>query len=567
MGLFCTKCGAKTLPEAKFCGACGNKLNPSASVSPSSRPEIRSHVASDQAGIQPDTNVKTLFVVGSQTDREAEHWLKSKFPNSHVMRFSTIGAIREAAKRMYAINQIESLCLLGTAKTVPTGVLHEEAESYNPDFGRASVFWSVESDLLYVESDLLIHELPSTESCDPSQFLKRINSHVIEGGLLALGRIPSDDLTFWQSYFKSLETFSPTPIACVAISNYPPNWIEETRATLSNGRDSGCMSQSLYTLGALDDDDIEVDMSNDAPQDFAEGSRIIVNLHGGFPQDYAPVQELTTDNPNYSLELTSFSSFPRSILYMFSCYGGNSGWWRPGGVIPHFLKNGGIAVIASSSVSFVSNLDEEENIVRGSALMCAEFFKNIDAGLTFGEAIKIAKMKTFLAAMNDLTAEDNPANFCTAIKEIFQYSLYGAPWATVTPRAKAAAVGSSSILDSIRSGSAGSTLSNVRAGSALLDQVRKELYNSIGDEGIKHFSNTNDYVIGKLAQEGKLNQLSNEIDALGFDINQTSFESISWAGRGYNLGTVKDENDPNRIAMLLILDDDGNLIAKMEAKG
>lgn len=568
MGLFCTKCGSKTLAEAKFCAACGNKLTPSISPStkdvglnPISREYAYASGAAGQIKVQPDLEVKTLFVIGSQTPRDSENWLKSKFPNSQIIRFSTIGAIREAAKRKYAIGQIESLCLMGTAKTVPTGFLHEESES--DEYQDNHPFWSVESDLLYVESGLLFHELPSTSVSDPSNFLQRINGHVIEGGILALGRIPSDNLEFWQSYFQSLESFSSAPIACIAISNYPPDWINETRATLTNARNSGCMSQSLYTLGALESDDI--DLSNDAPEDFADGSRIIVNLHGGFPEDSEPTQELTTNNPNYSLQLTSFNSFPRSILYMFSCYGGNSGWWRSGGVIPHFLENGGIAVIASSSVSFVSVLDEDVNIVRSSALMCAEFFKNIDAGFTFGDAIKLAKMRTFMAALDDL--DSAPWLFCVAIKEVFQFSLYGAPWATVNPRPIKEATGSSGILDKIRSGGASNTLSAIKAGAETLNQVREALHKSLGEQGIKYFSNTNNYVIGKLTKNGKLGELSSELGDLGFDINYAHFESVSWSGKSYTIATLRDENKPNQAAMLLILDDEGNLITKMEAKG
>jgi hypothetical protein len=571
MGLFCTKCGSKTLPEAKFCGACGNKLKPSAS-SPEHRfnestLNFTFNNSSQKMNHRSNLEVKTLFVIGSQTQSESEAWLKSKFPNSKIIRFSTIGAIREAAKRMFSLGQIDSLCLMGTSKTVPTAMLHEEGEteSFQPD----RPFWSVETDLLYVESNLVIHELPSTESNDPSNFLQRINSQVIEGGIIPLGRIPSDDLSFWQHYFESIESYTPAPTACVAISNYPPNWVVESRAALSEGKNSGCMSQTLYTLGALDDGDLDDDILNDGPVTFAEGSRIIVNLHGGLPQNGEPTQELTTDHPNYSLQLTSFSSFPKAILYLFSCYGGNSGWWKPGGVIPHFLSNGGIAAIASSSVSFVSALDENENIVRGSALMCSEFFKNIDAGLTFGEAIKLAKLKTFMAAMEDFNAQQHPEFFCIAIKEIFQYSLYGAPWATVKPNDNAPKkfANSNSLIDKIRSGQASNTITSTRAGSSTLDQIRKQLNDNLGMEGIKYFTHSKNYVVAQLSKNGKLEQLTNEISSTGFDVNQANFESVCWLGHRYNLAILRDEKKPNQTGMLLVLDDAGNLIAKMEAKG
>jgi hypothetical protein len=73
--------------------------------------------------------------------------------------------------------------------------------------------------------------------------------------------------------------------------------------------------------------------------------------------------------------------------------------------------------------------------------------------------------------------------------------------------------------------------------------------------------------MGKLSQSGNLEKLTSELDALGFDIRQGNFESVSWAGHSYNLGTLRQENKPDQAGILVILDDDGNLIAKMEARG
>jgi hypothetical protein len=397
---------------------------------------------------------------------------------------------------------------------------------------------------------------------------------LIEGGALPLGRIPSDDISLWQSYFESLNSFSSAPTTCVAISNYPdedyPNeadWVGESRATLREGKQSGCVSQRLYTLGAMDEDRLQIDIVNEYPTSFPDSSRIIVNLHGGMPDGSDSEQEFVTSwddgyPPRASLSLTAFNSFNKSILYLFSCYGGNSGWWNSGGAIPHFLKHGGLSVVASSTCSFVSPLDDKGNVIKGSALMCAEFFKALDAGLSLGEAIKLAKMKTFIAAM-----KGGPAEFCIAIKEIYQYSLYGAPWATTKPRRDIHTAESNSILDKIRNNATSDTLSNIRAGSDILNKVRQDLRESLGEEGIKYFTHTNDYVMRKLSMDNKLETLSTELEALGLNIGHAHFESVSWSGRKYNLGTLKNERNSSQAAMLLILDDDGNLIAKMEARG
>ena len=567
MSSFCSKCGIKTLLNARFCGVCGNALASSAEFSEDTgrtTPQTfnsESNLKSNRLNNQ----VRSLFVIGAKAPRESEIWLKTKFPNSRVIRFSTIGAIREASRRMFELGEIASLCLMGTAQTVPTGRLHEADETTKQQH---SPFWSVETDLLYVESDILLHELPSPQAGEPSNFLQRINSRVIEGGILPLGRIPSDDITFWQSYFDSLDSFKANPVACVAITNYPQIWMDETRAALAKAKDFGCMNQSLYRLDAPDGSEMDADILDGIPDYFVEGSRIIVNLHGGLPQDNLDVQEFSSDSPSSPFRLTSFKRFPQAILYLFSCYGGNSGWWRSGGVIPHFLGNGGVAAVASSTISFVSQLGIRKDIVGGSALMCAEFFKNIDAGLTFGDALKAAKMKTFMAALNDLQSE--PILFCRAIKEIFQYSLFGAPWGVLNSACTSVeneSGSSSGILGRVRARSTSNTISAVRAGSEELNKIRKQLNESLGDEGVKYFSRTSSYVMDSLSKNGALESLSNELSLMGYDISHAIFDSVRWADHHYNLVTLRSKTSSKQVGMLLILDDSGNLIAKMEAKG
>ena len=571
MSLFCPKCGAKTNPEANFCAGCGKKLSHSSfATEPNTLKERPSPNPNDASSSDVNSQVRTLFVIGSNVSKEHEEWLKHRFPSSKIMRFSTIGAIREASKRLFATNQIESLCLMGTTDTVPTGLLHDNIESETQN---NQPFWSVESDLVYVEGDAVVHELPEANQFwggeiefNPEGFIKRVNVDAIEGGFIPIGRIPSDEINMWKSYFKSIERSPSIEVSCVAISNFDQVWIDETKATLAETRNSGCANQSIYTLGALDNDDLDYQISNEEPKYFLEGSRIIVNLHGNLPSEDQATQVLVTDDPeNYNLVMTSFDDFSKSVLYLFSCYGGNSQWWQRGGVIPHFLNHGGMAAVASSTCVWCSPSGE---VMPGATLLCVEFFKSIDEGLTFGESLKLAKLKTFEAAMQ--VRAEYPWLFCMAVKEVFQFSLFGAPWARINHDIQNQTIqnkSSTRILDKVRVGNLNSALSAVRSGLSEINRVRSELHKTLGKEGIQYFSQTSNYVMNHLRKNRTLNEFTNELNSMGLDFEDASFETIVWEKQSYNLVSVRNEKKRNQVGSLMVLNNKGSLLAKMKVKG
>ena len=100
--MFCRNCGAAISLGGKFCAKCGQRQSeivaPSVTRVLATRSADRSlDSRTNIAGA--DLKIKTLFVIGAQSSRESEAWLKARFPNSQVIKFSTIGAVRETVLR------------------------------------------------------------------------------------------------------------------------------------------------------------------------------------------------------------------------------------------------------------------------------------------------------------------------------------------------------------------------------------------------------------------------------------------------------------------------------------
>ena len=165
--MFCQHCGASISLGSKFCGKCGQKQGDVTASNAGRTPPLSAGTPSRRMSeLTPKASpkIKSLFVLGSQATREAEAWLKSKFPSSQVMKFSTIGAVREAVLRLAKSNSIESLCLIGTAKTVPPHRLHDDSEfaSYQRSH-RDKNFKPVESDLFYCSEKLSLQNLMAVQ--------------------------------------------------------------------------------------------------------------------------------------------------------------------------------------------------------------------------------------------------------------------------------------------------------------------------------------------------------------------------------------------------------------------
>jgi len=567
--MFCQHCGAPISLGSKFCGKCGQKQgdviapnsNRALASGSISRLERSSLLAS-----KADPKVKSLFVIGAQTSRESEAWLKSKFPSSQVIKFSTIGAVRETVLRLAKSSSIESLCLIGTAKTVPPHRLHDDSEFVS--YQRAHQdknFKPVESDLYYCSEKLSLQNLPTQHGFHSSEaveanYLKINPAQAI--GVVPVGRIPFDEFEQWKAYFdREVQAISANNAYWVAVSDPSDSWVWECKTVFENLD----VDSTICCVPDETDKFIEVCANS---RGLPAGTRLLVNLHGGWPGNGQT--QILVDNDGNPFDLTDIEKYPDSVLFLFSCYGGNSGWWTPDGVIHNFFVNGGVAAVASSTSVWCSDPSESEDgeMPPGAVQLCAEFFQATNDGLNLGDALNYAKMKT----MADAIGRGESWFFCKAMKEILQFSLYGAPWlylnelqAKRPPANAGSAKSQTSLLAQVRSGS---TLNQIRSqvGTGILGQIRERLISSLGSAGVDFFSQSSKYALENLGKIGALERLHATLESDGFNVFEANFELVSWGGSTQQVLTVPSNDDLN-FQLMVFLDEAGSIIKRIKMKG
>lgn len=567
--MFCQHCGASITLGGKFCGKCGQKQGDLVASDLNRAPISRSMARPGLSVLstsKADPKVKSLFVIGAQASRESEAWLKGKYPNSQVIKFSTIGAVRETVLRLARSNSIESLCLVGTAKTVPPHRLHDDAEFVS--YQRAHQdknFKPVESDLYYCSEKLSLQNLPTQHGYHSSEaveanYLKINPAQAI--GVVPVGRIPFDEFEQWKAYFdREIQAVSMNDAYWVAVSDPSDSWMWECKAVFES-----LDVDSTICRVPDETDEFVAECANS--MGLPSGTRLLVNLHGGWPGDSQT--QILVDNDGNPFDLTDIKQYPDSVLFLFSCYGGNSGWWTPDGAIYNFFVNGGIAAVASSTSVWCSDPSEslDGEVPPGAVQLCSEFFQAANEGMNLGDALSYAKMKT----MADAIGRGESWFFCKAMKEILQFSLYGAPWLHLNelqakrPVASTGGVKSQTgLLAQIRSGSA---LNQIRSqvGTGILGEIRERLISSLGSAGVDFFSQSSKYALENLGKIGALERLHTTLESDGFNVYKANFELVSWEGGTQQVLTVPSNDDLN-FQLMVFLDEAGSIIKRIKMKG
>lgn len=578
--MYCSQCGSEIPPQAKFCGGCGKLVAATARTSVSeSLDRLRFNSATSRLGSraenqgsrhsepQLDNEVRCLFVVGATQTTEAINWLKSKYPKSYVIKFSTIGAIRETVLRYARDQEINHLCLIGTADSVPP---HKISLS-NSQHGLGSdhvEFYELESDVFYCSESFNISTVPDIrEDSTRSMFYRHSVKRSITAdtlGIIPVGRIPFDDFSTWKNYLLEIESVSSTEI---------PDWIAiASQENLDWGKECEVVLQNLNKKGNLYvvPHDWERLLSDQESRGFKPGSRVQVNLHGEPPKSdhlksqlfgsKAPPGEYTT------FDLSDAKPYPNNIMFLYACYGGNSGWWHTG-FIPEFFRGGGCALIASSTSVWCSSHFEEyaPNLPPGAVEICAEFFKSLDSGLTLGDALTVAKATTLSNSLEVAGGLD----FCKTLKEVCQFSLFGAPW--FTPNKSVSATNKSegskrvgSLLDSIRSGSR-INRSGINS-SSILSQVRERLHKSLGS-GAEYFTLSRQSVIDAYRNVGVLEKISNSVRSAGFEFESSNFESLELNGIQLQIAISPSSNKDSSVELMSVIDGQGQILKTYKSKG
>lgn len=556
----CRRCFRSVMSDEKFCGNCGTRLEKTiAGNSSKSSASFPDRLSMSDAEVTPNFDVRALFVVGAKTDSDSTDWLTKKYPASQVIKFSTIGAVREVVLRLARSKTIEYLCLIGSAETVPPDRLGDDHESIH-DKRNQQKFKLVESDIHYCVDRYVVHNIPSYEETKYSSTMMRRLSRVDPehiAGVIPVGRIPFDDPNIWRSYLERLdEDYTDSESDWYAISDADQNWRWECEKVLGRLK----VSATTFILPAHSD---ELVSAFTKPYGVRSSSRVILNLHGAYP--VANAVQLFSDNEANIYDFTIFQPLKRSIVFLFACYGGNSGWWNKHGVLTDLMVKGSQAVIASSSAVWCSSPSEmpDDDIPPGAVEICAEFFAALESGMSMGEALMYAKITTISHAVDSR----EKWFFCKTIKEVSQFSLFGAPWV----RLKSAGFPKSnnqnqvplrtlSVMESIRL----SSQHKARVGkSMLLEQIREKIrqklpgyveYDLVSPEEIQSFSQP---LTGTLDMD-KDESLFQKCDLV---------ERMRWSENLFYMATVPENLESGTGAELLILDENGQLIKRFSAKG
>jgi hypothetical protein len=558
--MLCQSCGTEFLTVAKFCGHCGTRV-------PNATPTTFDPSAKNYL-------VRTLFVLGVNQSRQAHEWLANKYPAARVEKFSTIGAVRETAARLARSGVIESICLIGTASTVPPDFLfdsHFEARAASDAVSE----YRVESDFLYGTQAFSIDALPSPSDSAQSQLqrqlLRKIGIDQL-ADMIPVARIPFDDPKDWVAYLESLDSgLSEGPVEWVALTANEEDWKWECEVIF----DWLNVHADLYEVPPDDEYESFLHFMENRAAGHTP-TRILINGHGGLPMagyqqcfDFYADDDEDGGSSQFTNDLSDLTHCEGAALFLFACHGGDSGWWDTG-LLSHFLSHGGRAVVAASSNVYCTQPGFSENgeVPPGALQVCAEFWAGIDRGLPAGAALVYAKQKALADAF-----DRHPAFFARCLKEVLHFSLYGAPWAPLASQAKtpslagaqasvAAKQQGASLLDKVRAGVVRKPVSSSRV--SVLSDVRQRLRQSLG-EGAAFFTLDKEQTQRTYRQSGAWAGLESVAMQSGLDFSTASFQSLQVANGHYHLAeipTVKGK----KAGALLVMDDRGSLLQKYHLK-
>ncbi len=426
--MHCIYCNRPTAPNAKFCGFCGNKINPAISNNllnnarssrgfeqiPSTlkRPEV------EQYGSSKDKD-RIYFVLGlpMYRDQRLIDWLAQHYPNAKIVKFSNRAVIQRQVYDLGRNGNIDGLCLIGSARSIPPFIIGNIDET--------ATGFGFESDAFYASQVQPVNEVPDS-SADVSNVHKRFERLGADAliGVVPVGRIPTDDPETALSYLSALmlprESGTPSWV-CVCATD--ADWMSESEAVL---RHVGA-NATFATAPTATERTPSYQASLSRLSDRLIGSNLVVNLHGEAPRKGAPQLLIGEPQDPPYVDLADLGNVAHSTSFLFSCYGGHSGWWEDG-VVGNFLAARARAVVASSGAVFTTDLSKPVGSFGahppGAVQLCASFFDKINNGFNYGHALTMAKSETLIDAI-----ELGPQAFAIALKEVTQFSLFGAPWA------------------------------------------------------------------------------------------------------------------------------------------
>ena len=483
-----------------------------------------------------DQTIRSLFILGANAPTEDLNWLKRRYPNSQVVRFSTRGAIRETVNSFSKRGVVDSLCLIGTNDTVPTFNIYDEDETLRQEQSLGGRHLKpVESDLFFCADRFQIQGIPDyNDHIKSTAVANRVQRFTAEqiAGALPVGRIPFDESRLWQSYLDRIERneLGNDP-EWLAITDSSDEWMWECETVLSSLSVSG----NVIALPNEEIDELDGGMGlNHVPR----GARLLINLHGSLPSDTE--HQAFSDNYGNSYRLAEELKFPEASLFLFSCYGGNSRWWKTG-AIKNFFEQGGALAIAASTAVWCTEPSETDSKAPppGAVQLCYEFFNAVEIGIPIGEAFCIAKMNTIKSALDSGT----DWLFCKSMKEIVQFSLYGAPWLTLnssnsrdTDNQPRPAKAKTRLIDTIRQGIVDRQIQE-KSTNRLIDSIREKLNQSLGKE-CEFFKATTEYVAQNLQNNEALTALQKELRTDNFELSDTKHESFLRNGNRYYWTTM-----------------------------
>ena len=569
----CSSCGRQLPTIARFCTHCGTRVAQSASKflntsgfasnrateRSENRGEVTRGVIGSASSSSASHTARCVFIVGRQTNDEIVARLRSSYPGSQVHRFESTGVVRQLASRYSRTEEYDAICLLGGAVALPVegGIKDLFAAGGVEDDGHP-----VESDLHYV-----LGRLPDApgfrhanlQSTEMERIAARLTAH--DGAKpLSICRIPSDDPEVWDAVLgRSLDSIEDTA-SYLSISAEESAWLWECSQALDGLALGG--TKKTFSLPAMRDRLSETIRQGSGCQ---EGTRIVINLHGG----EATEEGRQIFSPGYyegilhefdAMELAPFRS---ATVFLFACYGGQSGWWK-NGFIREFFGGGGKAIVAASSPVWCAS-PEEGSPPFGAVDLCRRFFLAAEDGNTLVQSLNIAK----LGAIQSAVDRGYAPGICKTIAEVLKFSLYGSPFARLAGDATTAVGGASSsrpnsVLERSRQRLAAGQ--SGRRATENLNRARSRLSLALGERAA-YFRVNRDQAVTELRQAGIYERVAANLADHGAVMGQVEFEVVHLRDARYHLANFVPEGARSRAPELAILDSDGHLLRKYQAKG
>ena len=566
--MHCTHCKKQTAQNAKFCGFCGNKINPATShglldSARFSRGFEKSPSILERTEVAPISSLndddRIFFVLGLTIYRDQRliDWLVQHYPNARIVQFSNRAVIQRQVYEHGKSGNIDGLCLIGSAHSIPPFIIGNGSRQ-DPGLG-------FESDSFYTSQVLPVNEVPnsSTEKVHVHKRFERLGADALIG-VVPVGRIPTDNPDIALSYLSALrlprKSGAPSWI-CVSATN--ADWMSESEAVL---RHVGA-NAAIVTAPQATERTLSYQASLSKFSDRLIGSNLVVNLHGAAPTKGAR-QLLIGDpqGPPY-VDLSDLGDVAHSTSFLFSCHGGHSGWWEDG-IVGTFLAARARAVVASSGSVFTTDLSRPIGSIGahppGAVQLCASFFDKINDGLNYGQALMMAKSETLIDAI-----ELGPEAFAFALKEVTQFSLFGAPWATPfygvdnearefqSPEIRAEPT---RLIDRVRSGAGAPSQFSASVG--ILNRMRDTLRERLG--GDVFYANHNLSLSNIRSQASQFpDKVISSLSSLHITIDDLSCDNLEISGNQFYLFC----DSPSGSGYATLMDRAGHVLGRYNLKG